>query len=286
VRQTQPEATSLLGKPLFAPPVPEADRARMEADRAAAFEKARAEPSADAIIWLGRRTAYLGRFREAIQIYTGGLRLYADEPRLLRHRGHRYISVREFDAAIADLARAGTLVEGRPDEVEPDGQPNARNIPTSTLHTNIWYHLALARYLKADYPRAFDDWLRCRAAGRNPDNFVSASHWLYLTLRRAGREADAAQVLAPITPALDVIENMSYHSLLLLYKGVRTEAEVLGAAGAGSSGTAVRYGVSAWHLANGRPAEARKLWDQILAGADWPSFGHIAAEADLARQKG
>jgi hypothetical protein len=26
-----------------------------------------------------------------------------------------------------------------------------------------------------------------------------------------------------------------------------------------------------------------KLWSQILAGSDWPSFGHIAAEADVAR---
>ena len=285
MRQAQPEATSLLGKPLFPPPIPEADRLRMEADRAAAFEKAKGEPSAEAIIWLGRRTAYLGRFRDAILVYTGGLRLYADDPRLFRHRGHRYISVREFDRAIADLERAAALIAGKPDEVEPDGQPNARNIPTSTLHTNIWYHLALARYLKGDYARSADDWTRCVRAGKNPDNLVSASHWLYTTLRRAGRHDEAAAVLAPITTSMDVIENGSYYSLLLLYKNVRTEADVLAAAGQGSAATAVRYGVSAWHLANGRAAEAKKLWDQILAGPDWPSFGHIAAEADTARAR-
>jgi hypothetical protein len=184
--------------------------------------------------------------------------------------------VREFDPAIADLERAASLIAGKPDDVEPDGQPNARNIPTSTLHTNIWYHLALTRYLKADYTRSVEDWKRCRAAGKNADNLVSASHWLYTTLRRAGRNDEAAAVLKPITPTLDVIENMSYHSLLLLYKGVRTEAEVLAAAGEGASGTAVRYGVSAWQLANGRQADAMKMWERILEGADWPSFGHIA----------
>ena len=257
----------------------------MEADRAAAFEKAKAEPSAQAIIWLGRRTAYLGQFREAIQVFSGGMRLYPDDPRLYRHRGHRYITVRELDRAIADLERAASLIAGKPDEVEPDGQPNARNIPTSTLHGNIWYHLALARYLKGDYARSVEDWKRTRAAGRNDDNLVSSSNWLYLSLRRAKRDGEAPAVLAPITPSLNVIENMSYHSLLLLYKGGRTEAEILAAAGEGPAGTAVRYGVSAWHLVNGRQAEAMTLWERILGASDWPAFGHIGAEADMARTK-
>ena len=213
------------------------------------------------------------------------MRLYPDDPRLFRHRGHRYITVREFDRAIADLERAASLIAGKPDEVEPDGQPNARNIPTSTLHTNIWYHLALARYLKADYTRSIEDWKRCRAAGKNADNLVSARHWLYTTLRRAGRtdrHVDIVDVLAAVTPTMDVIENMSYHSLLLLYKGVRTEAEVLAARRtlAPPCGTA-----SALAAGNGRQADATKLWERILEGADWPSFGHIAAEADVARNK-
>jgi len=282
-KSQQPEATSLLGKPLFAPALPDADRARMEADRTAAFEKAKVEPSAEAIIWLGRRTAYLGKFREAIQVFGGGLRLYPDDPRFYRHRGHRYISVREFDRAIADLEQAAALIKGKPDEVEPDGQPNARNVPTSTLHTNIWYHLALARYLKADYVRAIDDWVRTRDAGKNADNLVSSTHWLYTTFIRAGRKSDATAALAGITPSLEVIENGSYHSLTLLYKGLRTEAEVLNGAGTGAAATAVRYGVSAWYLANGRRDDAIKMWERILAGPDWPSFGHIAAEADTAR---
>jgi tetratricopeptide (TPR) repeat protein len=216
------------------------------------------------------------------------MRLYPTDPRLFRHRGHRYITVRQFEFAIADLENAATLVKGQPDEVEPDGQPNARNVPTSTLQSNIWYHLALARYLTADYARAADDWRRAKDAVKNPDNLVAASHWLYLSLRRAGRagRADEAKpVLEPIRADLDVIENGSYHSLLLLYKGERTAADVLAKAPQGSGGTAVRYGVSAWQLVNGQTDAARKLWEQILAGPDWPSFGYVAAEADVARQR-
>jgi hypothetical protein len=173
------------------------------------------------------------------------------------------------------------LISGHPDQVEPDGQPNARNIPTSTLHSNTYYHLALGYYLNRDYTRAAENWTKARDAVRNADNLVAASNWLYLSLRRAGKTAEAAAVLLPIDARLDVIENGSYHSLLLMYKGERTPEEVLQAAGEGASGTSARYGVSAWHLINGRRREAEPLWATILKGEDWPSFGHLAAEAEL-----
>ena len=47
------------------------------------------------IIWYGRRTAYLGKYTEAIDIYTEGIKTYPDEPRLYRHRGHRCVIVAE-----------------------------------------------------------------------------------------------------------------------------------------------------------------------------------------------
>ena len=111
--------------------------------------------SADNAIWLGRRLAYLGRFSEAIDTFTQGILKHPGDARLYRHRGHRYITLRKFDLAIRDLKRAADLIEG-PDQIEPDGQPNARNIPTSTLDSNIYYHLGLAHYLKGE-PAA--DWI-------------------------------------------------------------------------------------------------------------------------------
>jgi tetratricopeptide (TPR) repeat protein len=278
------EATSLLGKPLVSPAPAEAARARMEADLTAAramLDKAPTDP--DALIWVGRRTAYLGRFREAIGVFSDGITRHPQDARFYRHRGHRYITVREFDRAIADLERAAALTKGRPDEVEPDGQPNARNIPTSTLQSNIRYHLALACYLRGDWPKAAAAWQAARDAVNNADNLVSTSHWLYLSLRRAGRDAEAARVLERITPGLDVIENGSYHSLLLLYKGERTADDVLKAAGEGAAGAAVKYGISGWHFVNGRREEATRMWRELVALPEWAPFGVIAAEADLAR---
>lgn len=274
---------SLLGQPLVAPALAPEDAARLEAQLAEARAAWAQDPGdADALIWLGRRTAYLGRHREAIAIFTDGIARHPGDARMLRHRGHRYLTVREIDRAVADLERAATLIAGRPDEVEPDGLPNARNVPTGTLHSNVWYHLALAYYLQGDFSRAADAWQQARDAVGNADNVVAASHWLYLSLRRAGRPGDAAAVLRQVTADLDVIENAEYHQLLLMYKGERTPAALLAAAGDGAGGSAMRYGVGAWHLVNGRRDEAAALWESILAGPDWPSFGYLAAEAEVA----
>ncbi len=278
-----PVVTSLLGRPLAPPGLEPETEARMEvqlAEARAAWEKDR--DGADALIWVGRRTAYLGRYREAIEIFSDGIARHPTDARMYRHRGHRYLTVREIGKAIADFEKAAALIAGRPDEVEPDGLPNARNIPTGTLHSNVYYHLALGYYLQGDFGRAADTWARARDAVDNADNLVAASHWLYLSLRRAGRPDEAAAVLPPVTADLDVIENGEYHQLLLMYKGERTPEAILAAAGDDSGGSAARYGVSAWHLINGRRSEAESLWVSILEGSDWAAFGYLAAEAEVA----
>ena len=277
---------SLLGQPLAPTALEPEALSRLEAqldDARAAWEKDRDD--ADALIWVGRRTAYLGRYREAIAIFTDGIARHPGDARMLRHRGHRYLTVREIDRAIADLEKAAGLMAGQPDPVEPDGLPNARNVPTGTLHSNVWYHLALGYYLKGDFGRAADTWIKARDSVANADNLVAASHWLYLSLRRAGRTEEAAAVLRPITADLDVIENTEYHRLLLMYRGERTPESLLVAAGEDAGGSATRYGVSAWYLVNGRRDEAESLWNSILAGSDWPSFGYLAAEAEVAARR-
>lgn len=283
--ETATGITSLLGVPLVAPAPEAAEKMTAElADALAVWEMDRND--ADALVWVGRRTAYLGRYREAIAYFSEGIARHPADARMYRHRGHRYLTVREIDRAIDDFETAAALVAGQPDPVEPDGLPNARNIPTGTLHSNIYYHLALGYYLLGDFSRAADTWIRARDAVANADNLVAASHWLYLSLRRAGRSDEAATVLRPITSELDVIENTEYHQLLLMYKGERTPEALLAAAGADSGGSAIRYGVSAWYLVNGRCREAEDLWASILQGADWPSFGYLAAEAEVARARG
>lgn len=280
------EAVSLLGEPLLPPGLPPDVRAAREARLAEAREAVAARPDdADALIWLGRRTAYLGRYREAVEIFGRGIELHPDDPRFLRHRGHRWITLRRFDRARADLEKAAAMIRGKADEVEPDGLPNARNIPTSTLQSNIWYHLGLARYLAGDLEGALAAYRECLEVSKNPDMLVATSHWLYMTLRRLGRDAEARAVLEPISAGMDVIENGAYHRLLLLYRGELTP-EALTAPGEGGDDldpVSAGYGVGNWHLYHGRRDEAVRTFRDVLGRGQWASFGHIAAEADLAR---
>ena len=278
------EAISLLGEPLYPPePSPEVAASQAE-DEAAARADYEADPDdADAIIWLGRRIGYTGRYREAIDVFSEGVRKHPGDARMYRHRGHRWISVREFDRAIEDLSHAAGLVAAEPDEVEPDGQPNERGIPTSTLQSNIHYHLALAHYLKGDFETALQSYEDYFAVTTNPDQLVAISHWWYMALRRLGRDEEAAAVLERITADMDVIENTSYHRLLLMYRGEISADELWNPEEDNPAGVAIAYGVAAWHLYNGRPEQAEEMFRRILEGSGWAGFGYIAAEAEIAR---
>lgn len=280
------EAVSLFGEPLVAPELPGAVRVDREAKLAEAKTAAETRPDdPEALIWLGRRTAYLGRYREAIEIFTRGVAKWPRDARFLRHRGHRYVSIRRFDLAEADLEKAARFIAGQPDEVEPDGLPNAAGIPTSTLQSNIWYHLGLARYLQGDFAEALEAYHACLAVSKNPDMEVATRQWLYLTLRRLGRAAEAAQVLEPVRLDMDVLENHAYHRLLLMERGEIPAASLLAAEGGAADFDPVTlgYGVGAWSLAEGRREEAVRLFRHVVATGPWSAFGAIAAEAELHR---
>jgi tetratricopeptide (TPR) repeat protein len=287
-RDAQPaprvEALSLLGRPLFAPALAPETQARLESDlrQARAFHEQNPQDP-DAIIWVGRRLAYLGRYRESIDVFSEGVALHPHDARMYRHRGHRYITTRQFNRAISDLQQAAQLVEGRPDEIEPDGAPNRYNIPVSTLNTNIWYHLALAYYLRHDFEKALPAWQRAVDASTNDDMLVASSDWLYMTLRRLGRHDEAAGVLDRIRPGMTILENDAYHRRLLMYKGLLTPDEVMPADTQDPVQIATYgYGLANWYLVNGDRQQAQGLFRRILDGRNWAAFGFIAAEAEMA----
>ena len=190
--ETKPEATSLLGRAAL--------RARA---RARATEDARGEPGEGhgrVREEPGRRRrhhlarpppAYLGRFREAIDVFTRGL---AKHP---RRRAAATATAATATSRCASSTRpwptsraprtSSKGTQGRP---EPDGEPNAAQRPHE--------HAALQRLLPPR-PRPLPEGrLRGRREGvpatasrlarGNDDRLVAASDWLYMTLRRLGRD--------------------------------------------------------------------------------------------------
>ncbi len=257
------------------------------AGTAANLEAARADYEADSndadnIIWFGRRTAYAGDYRRAIEIFSEGIEKFPQDPRFYRHRGHRYISIREFDRAIADFEQAANLMRDLPVQVEPDGLPNAQNIPLTTTQGNVWYHLGLAYYLKQDWPNALEAFRNGYNMGGYDDNLVSTGHWIYMILRRMGNDAEAATALDEISADMNIIENMSYHELCLLYKGEMEIENMMAANGDDPSNAAVAYGIANYFYYNGDRQRSDEMLQRIVSGSSWSAFGFIAAEADLA----
>lgn len=285
----KPETTSLLGVPLYQVPMaPEAKQAAEEIVRQAREALAKAPASADAILWLGRQLAVAGQVREAVGVFTSGIAKFPNDARFYRHRGHRYVTLREFDKAIEDLTKGSELIAGKPDQQEPT-TADPKVMSSETVDYAIYYHLGLAYYLKGDFARALPVYRQCLAVAKgamgNDDQIAGLSDWLYMTLRRLGRTDEAAKVLEGIVPGMKVKDDQNYYDRLMMYKGARTPQEVMATAKDPVSEATLAYGVANWDLYNGRKDEAKPIFERIVKSANWMPFGVIAAEAELARMK-
>lgn len=271
-----PELTTLRGKPVFARA--DTDGAIAKADAALA-----ADPrNVDLILAAARARDSALQFNAAIDTYTRGLALAPDDVRLLRFRGHRYISIRKFDLAVADLDKARTLA------------------PSSF---DVLYHLGLAHYLRGEFdeaarvyraclettsdPRPLPEGWRSCAKTRDTDNDrVAVTDWLYRALRRADRDDDARALVKGITADMKVGENEAYYTALRFYGGaVNEEAALTPATKSENRLVTVGYGVAVFHLANGDFDRACLLLERIADEPNWNAFGVIAAEADLAQHR-
>jgi tetratricopeptide (TPR) repeat protein len=234
----------------------------------AAYERAiAADPTrADYHVGKGRTLARLRRYDNAFAAYTAALQLEPNNAMILRYRGHNYINVQRLDDALADLTRAETM---KKDEY------------------GIYYHLALAHYLKGNYAQAADAYEGCvRTAGTSDDNRVACMAWQYLALRRAGRDAQAAKVLDAVRPEMKVGESEPYLDRLLLFKGVKTEEDVVKLMEKGPlQASTVGYGVGMWHQLNGRPDRAKEYFTKATSTEAWYAFGYIASQIELKRMK-
>lgn len=269
-------------------------------------------PAASRYVFLGRLKNYLGKPAEAIEVMTEGLREHPDDVYLLRHRGHRYITVRRLDEAVADLERAAELavpladeiefyqeeveqdlaelILGRPEKLLPAPMPItdatlARYADTykGTLKSCIGYHLALGHYLRGSFDRAVDAYRATLPHCVDDDMRIATQDWLYMSLRRAGRHEEAAELLATIPPQLHVVEG-SYDVRVRMYRGEVTPEQVLEADGAKPLALATRgYGVANWYLYTGRLEDAVALMRRIVATGFPYAFGTIAAQIDLER---
>ncbi|MGQ0739493.1 MAG: tetratricopeptide repeat protein, partial [Bacteroidota bacterium] len=166
--------------------------------------------------------------------------------------------------------------------------PNAKNIPTSTLQSNIWYHLGLVYFIKGEYKKALKAYQECMKVSKNPDMYVATANWMYITLRKLGKDDKARSLLTTISRGTELIENKDYLQVLLLYKPqteitdpvqfLRSGKEGLGLASFG-------YGLGNYLLLIGQKEKAREVFQLITGSNQWAAFGYIASEAALKQMK-
>src|SRR6202167_3415799 len=122
---------------------------------------------------------------------------------------------------------------------------------------DAYYHLGLAQYFLGEFDAAAASFDRARALAKNDDSLIDCSNWLYVSLRRAGKEQEPQQALTRITPDVKNTEPhlYSYLRLLRFYQGQLTAEAVLPSPPAGPEDLegelafdTVSYGVGNWRL--------------------------------------
>jgi tetratricopeptide (TPR) repeat protein len=271
------QAVSLFGERLYA----QVDTTGVIAEADAAL--AAAPNDVEALIAAGRVRRDFWQYRGAMELYTRAMELAPDDWRPYRYRGHRYISVREFDEAIEDLEAARER---------------------APLNWDVSYHLGLGYFLAGRFGDASDEYQRClgladdpaaRAAqgedfrscsqnGEDVESRVAMVEWAVRAAMRAGRDAEVAALLDDIDPDLEVSVNVAYFHDLLFYKGLKTSQELLEPGpDAPYRLETVGMGVANWMMAQGDIAGAREVLEVLAQDPWWPGFGRIVAEVELAR---
>jgi len=247
------------------------------------------ESSLENLIWIGRREAYLGRYDLAIRTFSKAAKQFPDSFEPLRHRGHRFISTREFDRAILDFVKAAELMENLPLQIEADGMPNKLNIPLSNGQFNVWYHLGLAYYLKNDWEKALEAYKKCLEVSDNDDLIVATLDWYYMTLVKMGKTKEAQSLIKAVNANMTIVENDAYFKRILMYKG-QLKPESLIDVDAASEDQKLQYvtqgyGLGNYYLSIGDTAKAKSIFENVLSSGYWSAFGYIAAEMELAGLK-
>jgi tetratricopeptide (TPR) repeat protein len=203
------------------------------------------------------------QFREAIKTFTRGMAVAPDNAMLYRWRGHRHLSVREFDQAMADLTHGLKL---------------------DSTNYGILYHLGIVRFIRGDFAGAAAAFTRAQPRAPDAGELAGSTDWLWMSLMRAGRNADAEAMLARRPDSLAV--DNAYARRLKLYRGeIGPDAVFTPADTADVQVATLSFGLGNWYLVHGDTAKARANFERSIKSGGWPGFGFMVSEVELRRTR-
>ena len=220
-----------------------------------------AEPrNVQRIIALGVAQSGLRQFREAIETFSRGLEIAPNDPMLYRWRGHRYLSTRQFDRALADLNRGFAL---------------------DSTNYGVLYHLGIVEFARGNYARAAEMFTRALPRAPEPGEFAGSTDWLWMSLSRAGKTAEAKAVLDRRADSSITVNN-AYTRRLMLYRGQIGPGEVITPSDTADVQVAtLAFGIGNWYVVRGDRAKAREWFERSVKSGGWPGFGFILSEIEL-----
>ena len=292
-----PECYSLFGEPLYPKPIglwlptnpDELERKLQELlnDKEKALRDYIVDPKeAGKLLWYARKTEILGNFNEAIAAYTEGIKLWPEDPRFLRFRGHRFALLRRLDLAIKDLTKASHMIEGQSDEAEiyASGGPSKDKMGFSSFHWNVWYHLGFSHFAAGNNTEAVEAYRRCMDCCETKESIIATSHWLFMPLIRLGRLSEASMLLKNVESGLNLVEVGDYYETLLMYKGLSSPTSLLEGARHDFARFSVKgQAVGNLYLSRGEVEKAVKVYRAVLTTGRWTGGVYLVAEAELKR---
>lgn len=217
------------------------------------------------IIALGTAQAGIRDMRGAIQTFTRGLDVVPNNALLYRWRGHRHLSLRELDLALDDFSK-GLKID-------------------STVY-GIWYHLGIVKFVRGDFNGAADAFKRAQPRAPDAGELAGSTDWLWMSLSRAGKGAEAKAMLARRPDSLKTDPEYGYTKRLRMYRGeVTPEKLITKTDTADVQAATLNFGLGNWYLIKGDTAKAKAAFEKSTASGGWPGFGFIVSEAELKRLK-
>ncbi|MEM9832425.1 MAG: tetratricopeptide repeat protein [Bacteroidota bacterium] len=276
------EATSFTGKPLYRKDLDEATLAKSDSIIQSVRAKADLREDDYHTMGLGYVLAY--RFRDAIDAYTEGLEKFPDSFKLLRHRGHRYLNVRETEKAIADLMKADELIGAEHLDVM---EYNSDGSSKGTFKFWVWYHVGLYRMFNQQWDEAAEAYEVCLKNASLGNNVSGATAWLYTIYQKMGEDQKAKSVIASLDENFEGDRDYIYFKRILLYQGKVSPADLMDTDKPLDQWTgrdiSVAYSIADWYEQQGNIEKAQELYRDILDTPHWNLWAYAIVDSIVAK---
>jgi hypothetical protein len=237
---------------------------------------------------LARTTAEMGYLRDAVSLYDGLTVAWYFDARVFRERGELLFRLRQFDAALDDLRKAGLLLIGRGVILESGAIGPSEPAALSTTQFQVFFLQGLVLYCKGDFRAAAPVLLEAVRVAETTEDRSRALLWLFFSVRRFSDGPQAARVLDLMKPEWADVTDVPELQLLLSFKGLwptdSVRARAVGPRGEESQ--LLSYGLAFALLLDPERTPDAELWLQRARTGDWDAVPYLVAEAELARLRG